>query len=189
MWRFSPTVIRHADDCNLAYGRVPHQHLLHCHRRDVFTANDDDVFATVANLEVAIRVHHRHIASVQPAAAYRRISCLAGRQVFEDCVRASAAVASGGGSFRARVSASSPSACAIPQSPSPTAMRHVERPQAAHVAHVLHNSRRSSVSIKGQREIHPAKTEALPLNSKSRSWRSMSHAPPNEAAGHAIAWT
>jgi hypothetical protein len=44
------------------------QHVLDLDRRDVLAAGDDDVLAAVLDLDVAVRVHDRQVAGVEPAA-------------------------------------------------------------------------------------------------------------------------
>ena len=52
-------------------GGVPVEDLLDLERRDVLAAGDDDVLRAVLDLDVAVRVPHRQVAGVEPAAAER----------------------------------------------------------------------------------------------------------------------
>src|SRR5436190_11667575 len=52
--RFAPAFMREPDDRNLLHGRVAQKHSLDFDRGDVFPAADDDVFQSVANLDIAI---------------------------------------------------------------------------------------------------------------------------------------
>src|SRR5207245_1687440 len=66
--RFAPPLVREPDDRDLLYGRVSQNYTFHFDRRNVFAAAYDDVFQTIANLNIAVRMHDRDIAGVQPAA-------------------------------------------------------------------------------------------------------------------------
>src|SRR5258708_8621583 len=48
--------------------RVPVEHVLHLERRDVLAAGDDDVLGAVLDLEIAVGLHHREVARVEPTA-------------------------------------------------------------------------------------------------------------------------
>ena len=56
------------------------QHVLDFLRGDVLAARDDDVLRAVLDLDVAVGMHHREVAGVEPAAAER---LLGGRRVLE----------------------------------------------------------------------------------------------------------
>ena len=51
--------------------RVAVEHVLDLERGDVLAAGDDDVLAAVLDLDVAVGLHHREVAGVEPAAAER----------------------------------------------------------------------------------------------------------------------
>src|SRR5579871_1063094 len=55
---------------------MPHQHLLDFNRGNVFATADNDVFASVTDLQVPIRVDHSYIARPQPATPKRKVGCL-----------------------------------------------------------------------------------------------------------------
>ena len=55
----------------LQHGRVALDHLFDLDRRDVLAARDDDVLLAVAQLDVAVRVHHAEVARVEPSAGER----------------------------------------------------------------------------------------------------------------------
>ena len=66
--RLAPTVIGLGHHSGGQHVGVTVQHVFDFNRRNVFTARDDDVFAAVFDLNVAIRVLHRQVAAVEPAA-------------------------------------------------------------------------------------------------------------------------
>jgi hypothetical protein len=70
MWRFAPFFVGQANHRELLHCRMPHQRALDFNRRNVFTTADDDVFQAVSNFKVAIGMHHRRIAAVEPSAAH-----------------------------------------------------------------------------------------------------------------------
>ena len=65
----APFFVRDGDDRHLLHVRVPVDGVLHLDGRDVLAAADDDVLLAVAKLGVAVRVHDRQVAAVEPAAA------------------------------------------------------------------------------------------------------------------------
>src|SRR5207249_5612810 len=67
--RLTPAFMREPDDRNLLHGRVSQKHAFNFNRGNVFTAADDDVFQTVANFDVTIRMHDRSVAGMKPSAA------------------------------------------------------------------------------------------------------------------------
>ena len=67
----APVLVGDGDDRALQHGRVAGDGLLDLDGRDVLAAGDDDVLLAVAQLDVAVRVHHRQVAGVEPAAAER----------------------------------------------------------------------------------------------------------------------
>src|SRR5207245_8717570 len=66
--RFAPPLLGEPDDRDLLYGRVSQKYTFHFDRRNVFPAAYDDVLQAIANLNIAVRMHDRDIAGVQPAA-------------------------------------------------------------------------------------------------------------------------
>jgi hypothetical protein len=66
--RFAPAFIREPDDCDLLHRGVSQKDAFNFDRRNVFTAADDVVLQTVANFDVAIRMHDRSIAGMLPSA-------------------------------------------------------------------------------------------------------------------------
>ena len=73
--RLAPFLVRLGDDRRLHHLRVAVQHLLDLERGNVLAARDDDVLRAVLDLDIAVGVHDREVAGVEPAAAER----LAGR--------------------------------------------------------------------------------------------------------------
>ncbi len=67
--RFAPAFMREPDDRNLLYGVVSQQHTFNFNRRNVFPATYDDIFQTVANFDVTIRMHDCGVAGMKPSAA------------------------------------------------------------------------------------------------------------------------
>src|SRR5437667_5162222 len=65
----APPLVRHGDHRHLEHVGVARDRLLDLDGRDVLAARDDDVLLAVAQLDVAIGVHDRHVAGVEPAAA------------------------------------------------------------------------------------------------------------------------
>src|SRR5881396_3145536 len=65
----APALVRHGDHRHLEHVGVARDRLLDLDGRDVFAARDDDVLLAVAQLDVAVGVHDRHVAGVEPAAA------------------------------------------------------------------------------------------------------------------------
>ena len=65
----APARVRHGDHGGLQDVGVGGQHFLHLDGGDVLPAADDDVLAPVGELDVTIRVDHREVAGVEPAAA------------------------------------------------------------------------------------------------------------------------
>src|ERR671916_1322982 len=63
----APLVVRHRGDGGLHDGRMTGDDPFHLDRRDVLTAGDDDVLVPVADLDVAVRMPHGHVARVVPA--------------------------------------------------------------------------------------------------------------------------
>jgi len=57
--RLAPAFMRESDDRYFLHGRVSQKHAFNFNRRNVFTAAYDDVFQTVANFDVTIRMHDR----------------------------------------------------------------------------------------------------------------------------------
>src|SRR5215831_20450671 len=73
---FAPFFMWKADYRYFLHGRVPQKHAFDLDRRNVFTATYDDVFKTVANFDVAIRMHDRRITGMKPSAAQRLLGSL-----------------------------------------------------------------------------------------------------------------
>ena len=67
----APLLVGDTDDRGVEHGVVGEQRLLHLDGRDVLPAGDDDVLGPVAQLDVAVGVHHAEIAGVEPAARER----------------------------------------------------------------------------------------------------------------------
>jgi hypothetical protein len=67
--RLAPAFMRESDDRNLFHGRVSQKHAFHFNRRNVFPAAYDDVFQTVANFDVTVRMHDSGVAGMKPSAA------------------------------------------------------------------------------------------------------------------------
>src|SRR5581483_6859292 len=65
----APALVRHAHHGAFHHRRMAVQHLLDLDRGDVLSAGDDDVLAPVADLDVAIGVHHSQVAGEEAAAA------------------------------------------------------------------------------------------------------------------------
>ena len=65
-----PPLVRQAHDRGLLDRRVTQQRALDLDRRDVLAAADDHVLDPVADLDVAVRVHHGGVAGVEPAVAH-----------------------------------------------------------------------------------------------------------------------
>src|SRR5690606_1643000 len=67
--RFAPFLMRHADHCGFKHGRVTQQYALELDRRDILPAADNHVLVAVADLHVAVRMHHSGVPRMEPAAA------------------------------------------------------------------------------------------------------------------------
>src|SRR5574340_571031 len=64
---FAPLLARRCDDRGLEHGRMADQRRLDLDGGDVLTAGDDDILAAIADLDVAVRMHHADIAGSEPA--------------------------------------------------------------------------------------------------------------------------
>ncbi|MEA2514595.1 MAG: hypothetical protein QOJ59_4082, partial [Thermomicrobiales bacterium] len=65
----APIVVGDGDDRDFEDGRMGVDRLLDLDGRDVLTAADNDVLLPIAELPLAVGVHHRQVAGVEPAAA------------------------------------------------------------------------------------------------------------------------
>ena len=74
--RLAPRLMLDADDADFLHGGMTHQRPFDLDRRDVLTAADDHVLEPIANLDVAVRMHDRRVAAVEPAAAHRLLGRL-----------------------------------------------------------------------------------------------------------------
>ena len=74
----APLLVRHPDHGRLDHRRVRRDGLLDLDRGDVLAAGDHHVLGPVAQLDVAVGVHHAEVAAVEPAALER---LLGGRRV------------------------------------------------------------------------------------------------------------
>src|SRR5437879_4941180 len=66
----APLGMRAPDDGRFAHGGVAQQHLFHLARIDVRATRNDQILGAVFQRQIAIRVEHPDIASMQPAAAH-----------------------------------------------------------------------------------------------------------------------
>ena len=57
------------DDRHFLHGRMSQKHAFDFDRRNIFAAAYDDIFQSVANFNVTIRVHDRGVAGMKPSAA------------------------------------------------------------------------------------------------------------------------
>src|SRR5437667_7362405 len=64
--RFSPLRVGLRHHGHREDRRVPVKHVLDLERRDVLAAGDDDVLGAVLDLEVAVGLHHREVARMEP---------------------------------------------------------------------------------------------------------------------------
>ncbi len=71
--RLAPFLVGLRDHRGAQYRRMPVQRLLDLQRRNILTAGDDDILRPVADLRVTVWVHHREVASVEPAPTERRL--------------------------------------------------------------------------------------------------------------------
>src|SRR5258708_30085391 len=67
--RLAPFFMWEPDDRNLLHSRVSQKHTFDFDRRNIFAAAYDDVFQTVANFNITIRMHDRDVAGMKPSAA------------------------------------------------------------------------------------------------------------------------
>src|SRR5215471_13112744 len=67
----APLLVGLRDHGRGLYRRMAVQHVFDLERRDVLAAGDDDVFGAVLDLRVAVGLHHREVARVEPAAGER----------------------------------------------------------------------------------------------------------------------
>src|SRR5262245_17372901 len=67
----APLRIGLRDDCGREHRRMPVEHVLDLERGNVLSARDDDVLCAILDLDVAVRLHHRQIPGVEPAAGER----------------------------------------------------------------------------------------------------------------------
>ena len=72
----TPLLVGHADHRRLDDRRVRHDGLLHLDRRDVLATGDDDVLGAIAQLDIAVRMHHAQVAGVEPAARERLLGAV-----------------------------------------------------------------------------------------------------------------
>src|SRR2546425_5892117 len=67
LWHFPPLLIGNRDHRALKHGRVGRDGLFDFDRADVLAAGDNDVLLPIAELDRPVRVHHGHVAAVEPA--------------------------------------------------------------------------------------------------------------------------
>ncbi len=77
---FAPFRIRAGDDRGFHDRRMAVKRLLDLERGNVFAARDDDVLGAILDLDIAVRVHDREVAGVEPAAVE---ALLGGRLVLQ----------------------------------------------------------------------------------------------------------
>ena len=66
--RLPPLVVRRGYDGGEQHRRMPVKHIFHFEAGDVLTAGNYDVFGTVANFDIAVRMVHGEIAGMERAA-------------------------------------------------------------------------------------------------------------------------
>ena len=64
----APLLVGPGDHGGLQHGRMTVEGALDLDRADVLAAGDDDVLRAVLDLDIAVGVHHREVAGVEPAA-------------------------------------------------------------------------------------------------------------------------
>src|SRR6185436_169470 len=73
--RLAPFLVRLRYNSSSSNSRMLVERVLHLDRGDVLAAGDDDVLGAVADLDVAVRMHHREVAGVEPAAGECLVAC------------------------------------------------------------------------------------------------------------------
>src|SRR5687767_1090155 len=72
--RLAPFFVRLRNNSSSSNSRMLVKRVLDLDRGDVLAAGDDDVLGAVLDLHVAVRVHHREVAGMEPAAGEGRLA-------------------------------------------------------------------------------------------------------------------